>query len=119
MNTREFKIHQLRLERELSDVTPAQPTEEDLQRASNAMFASTLIVDHGIPNYHTTSTSASDNPNLDPFSSSADEHNSNQASVVLARSRLRKFTTHLSVRATITQLLIPSIHANRIGVNTL
>jgi hypothetical protein len=32
MNTREFKIHQMCLERELSDVTLAQPTEEDLQR---------------------------------------------------------------------------------------
>ena len=72
MNTREFKIHQLRLERELSDVTPAQPTEEDLQRASNAMFTSTLLVSSiGVPNYYMTSTSASDNPNLDPFSSSA------------------------------------------------
>ena len=29
------------------------------------------MVDHGVPNYYTTSTSTSDNPNLDPFSSSA------------------------------------------------
>lgn len=71
MNAHEFKMHQIRLERELSNETPTQPTEDDLQRASSAMFTSTLLVDDGISNYHTTSTSAPDNPNPDPFSSSA------------------------------------------------
>jgi hypothetical protein len=74
------------------------------------------MVDHGVPNYYTTSTSTSDNPNLDPFSSSA--MNAIATSVSrLARSDRESSPPTPSVPNN--PLLIPSIHAKRIGINTL
>ena len=64
MNSREFRNHQMRLRREEESNTPA---EDDLQRANDALFATTLLDDDVVPSY---GTSDSDNRSSGVFSSS-------------------------------------------------
>src|SRR6202000_1183223 len=67
MNSREFKNHQMRLRREEENKIP---TEDDLQTANDALFATTLL-DDVVPGYGTAQTRDSDNPTPAVFSSSA------------------------------------------------
>lgn len=68
MNSREYKIHQIRLQREEDSRTLTEPTEDDLQGANDAIFASTLLGDDIVPGYCTTRASDPATPNPDMLS---------------------------------------------------